>query len=240
MEVQSSRMNERILIFEDEPAIAENLVYALQSEGFRPRRAATAQQGLELFAREKADLVILDVGLPDMDGFDVCRRIRASSPVPIFFLTARSEEVDRVVGLEIGADDYISKPFSPREVTARIKALFRRLAVHAAPAAPATSSGPFVIDEPRRRILFHGTPLDLGRYELGILKALVERPGIVFSRAQLMDKVWEEPDMSLERTVDSHVKAIRAKLRELDSDTEWIETHRGFGYSLRDPAARPS
>ena len=240
MEVQSSRMNERILIFEDEPAIAENLVYALQSEGFRPRRAATAQQGLELFAREKADLVILDVGLPDMDGFDVCRRIRASSPVPIFFLTARSEEVDRVVGLEIGADDYISKPFSPREVTARVKALFRRLAAHAAPAAPVSATGPFVIDEPRRRILFRGTPLDLSRYELGILKALVERPGIVYSRAQLMDKVWEEPDMSLERTVDSHVKAIRAKLRELDPDTEWIETHRGFGYSLLDPGDRPS
>ena len=229
MELQSIPLNERILIFEDEPAIAENLVYALETEGFRAQRAGTARQGLELFARERADLVILDVGLPDMSGFDVCRRIRATSPVPIFFLTARAEEMDRVVGLEIGADDYIAKPFSPREVTARVKALFRRLAAHAEPLA---GSGPFTIDDARRRILFRGTPLDLSRYELGILKALVERPGVVFSRAQLMEKVWEVPDMSLERTVDSHVKSIRAKIRALDASHDWIETHRGFGYSL--------
>jgi two-component system, OmpR family, catabolic regulation response regulator CreB len=230
-------MNERILIVEDEPAIAENLVYALETEGFTVRRAATAQEGLVQFAREAADLVILDVGLPDMSGFDLCKRLRAASPVPIFFLTARSEEVDRIVGLEIGADDYIAKPFSPREVTARVKALFRRLAAHA---APASASGPFTIDEPRRRILFRGAPLDLSRYELGILQALVERPGVVFSRAQLMEKVWEEPDMSLERTVDSHVKAIRAKIRVLDAETDWIETHRGFGYSLKAHASTDS
>ena len=137
--------------------------------------------------------------------------------------------MDRVVGLEIGADDYIAKPFSPREVTARVKALFRRLAAHAEPLA---GRGPFTIDDARRRILFRGTPLDLSRYELGILKALVERPGVVFSRAQLMEKVWEVPDMSLERTVDSHVKSIRAKIRALDASHDWIETHRGFGYSL--------
>jgi two-component system catabolic regulation response regulator CreB len=229
MELQSEPVGERILIFEDEPAIAENLVYALETEGFAARRVATAEEGLAHFAREGADLVILDVGLPDMNGFDVCKRLRAASPVPIFFLTARSEEVDRIVGLEIGADDYIVKPFSPREVTARVKALFRRLTTHASARARA---GPFVVDEPRRRILFRGTNLELSRYELGLLKVLVERPGIVFSRAQLMEKVWEEPDMSLERTVDSHIKAIRAKIRALDPDREWIETHRGFGYSL--------
>jgi len=222
-------MHERILIFEDEPAIAENLVYALETEGFTTRRAATAQEGLALFARESPDLVILDVGLPDLNGFEVCKRIRAASAVPIFFLTARSEEVDRVVGLEIGGDDYVVKPFSPRELTARVKALFRRLAAHVA--AP-ESAGPFVVDEPRRRIVFRGQNLALSRYEFGLLKALVQRPGVVFSRSQLMEKVWEEPDMSLERTVDSHIKAIRTKIRAFDPDTEWIETHRGFGYSL--------
>jgi two-component system, OmpR family, catabolic regulation response regulator CreB len=229
MEVQSEPVSARILVFEDEPAIAENLVYALETEGFTAQRAATAHEGLALFAREGADLVILDVGLPDMNGFDVCKRLRATSAVPIFFLTARSEEVDRIVGLEIGADDYIVKPFSPREVTARVKALFRRLTTHA---AARSSAGPFTLDEPRRRILFRGVNLELSRYEYGLLKVLVERPGIVFSRTQLMEKVWEEPDMSLERTVDSHIKALRAKIRTIDSDREWIETHRGFGYSL--------
>ena len=204
-------MNERILVIEDEPAIAENLVYALETEGFQAQRAATARQGLELFARERADLVILDVGLPDMSGFDVCKRIRATSPVPIFFLTARAEEVDRVVGLEIGADDYITKPFSPREVTARVKALFRRLAAHAGPLA---GHGPFTIDEPRRRILFRGTPLDLSRYELGILKAMVERPGVVFSRAQLMEKVWDVPDMS--RVMEEAYELVEKELMSED------------------------
>jgi two-component system catabolic regulation response regulator CreB len=231
MELQSSEVNERILIFEDEPAIAENLVYALETEGFRAQRAATARQGLELFARDSADLVILDVGLPDTSGFDVCWHPRHLSRAHLLPDRPR-REVDRVVGLEIGADDYIAKPFSPREVTARVKALFRRLAAHAGPLA---GSGPFTIDEPRRRILFRGAPLDLSRYELGILKALVERPGVVFSRAQLMEKVWEVPDGSLERTVDSHVKAIRAKIRALDASHDWIETHRGFGYSLAEP-----
>jgi two-component system catabolic regulation response regulator CreB len=225
-------MKERILVFEDEPAIAENLLYALETEGFAARRAATAQEGLALLARERFDLVVLDVGLPDMSGFDVCRTIRATSTIPIFFLTARSEEVDRIVGLEIGGDDYIVKPFSPREVTARVKALFRRLAAPPPAAASPAHRGPFAIDEPKRRILFRGRDLDLSRYEFGLLKVLVERPGVVFSRAQLMQQVWEDPDMSLERTVDSHVKAIRAKIRAFDAARDWIETHRGFGYSL--------
>jgi two-component system catabolic regulation response regulator CreB len=227
--LQSQAMNERILVFEDEPAIADNILYALETEGFTARRAATARDGLALLASERFDLVILDIGLPDMSGLDVCKRIRAGSQVPIFFVTARSSEIDRIVGLEIGADDYIVKPFSPRELTARVKALFRRLS---AATAPRAAAGPFAVDEARRRILFRGQDLELSRYELGILRALVERPGVVFSRAQLMEKVWEEPDMSLERTVDSHIKAIRAKLRSLDPDREWIETHRGFGYSL--------
>ena len=207
-------MNERILIFEDEPAIAENLVYALKSEGFRPRRAATAQQGLELFAREKADLVILDVGLPDMDGFDVCRRIRASSPVPIFFLTARSEEVDRVVGLEIGADDYI-QPFSPAGGDGADQALSggRR---HAAGRAR-HEQWPFVIDE--RAALSSSTvrrspqPLQ-GSDPEGARRA----PGIVFSRAQ-PGKGVGGPDMGLERTVDSTSRPY-APSPWLDSDTE--------------------
>ena len=235
------KMKKTVLIFEDEPAIAENLVYALETEGFAARRVATAAEGLVLLGTSAHfDLVILDVGLPDQSGFEVCKKIRAKSQVPIFFLTARSDEVDRVVGLEIGADDYIVKPFSPREVVARVKAVFRRLSPpnSAAPTSAATGApgaegkGPFTIEEQKARILFRGKDLELSRTEFGLLKALVESPGQVFSRSQLMEKVWETPDMSLERTIDSHIKSIRAKIRDLDSDAEWIQTHRGFGYSL--------
>jgi two-component system catabolic regulation response regulator CreB len=231
-------MKKTVLIFEDEPAIAENLVYALETEGFAARRVPTAAEGLALLASGATfDLVILDVGLPDQSGFEVCKKIRAKSQVPIFFLTARSEEVDRVVGLEIGADDYIVKPFSPREVVARVKAVFRRLSgagnASTAGNAPASkATGPFTIEEQKARILFRGKDLELSRTEFGLLKALVDNPGHVFSRAQLMEKVWETPDMSLERTIDSHVKSIRAKIRDIDPDNEWIQTHRGFGYSL--------
>jgi len=225
-------MNPKILLFEDEPNIAENLKYALKTEGLTCEHSTTAFDGLSKFKSGSFDLVILDVGLPDKNGFDVCREIRTTSRVPIFFLTARAEEVDKILGLELGADDYITKPFSPREVTARIRAFFRRFNGEA-PKPAARMIRDFEIIEDRFQIKFKNQDLELRRYEFGILKFLLENPGRVYSRAQIMEKVWIEPDMSLERTIDTHIKVIRAKIKGL-SDEEIIVTHRGLGYSVKD------
>lgn len=219
-------------MFEDENNIAENLKYALKTEGIQCEHSSTAQDGLQKFQDGKFDLIILDIGLPDKNGFDVCKEIRANNKVPIFFLTARADEVDKILGLELGADDYITKPFSPREVTARIRAFFRRYS-DTSPAAEAKKIRDFLVFEDRFQIKFKNIDLDLRRYEFGILKFLLEHPGRIFSRSQIMDRVWQEPDMSLERTIDTHVKVIRAKLKKV-SDEEIIQTHRGLGYSLRE------
>jgi two-component system catabolic regulation response regulator CreB len=179
------------------------------------------------------DAVVLDVGLPDVDGFDLCRQIRSRSAVPIVFLTARGEEIDRIVGLEIGADDYISKPFSPRELTARLRAIFRRINREVAPVPEKPDAVGFAVDEDRRRIGYRGTWLDLTPSEYRLLLALVRRPGRVFSREELMGLAWDDPGASLDRTVDAHIKAIRAKIRDAFPDADPIETRRGFGYALR-------
>jgi two-component system catabolic regulation response regulator CreB len=153
--------------------------------------------------------------------------------VPIVFVTARKDEIDRVVGLEIGGDDYVVKPFSPRELTARIKAIMRRSEVSTG--ASATVDAPvFAIDDERCEIRYHGTPLQLSRYEFRLLKVLVQKPGRVYSRDQLMELAWEEPDTALDRTVDAHIKTLRAKLRAVRDDEDPIRTHRGLGYSLKE------
>lgn len=221
-----------ILIIEDEPAIADNLVYALGSEGFDPRWARLGGEGLELLRRENVGLVILDIGLPDGSGLEFCKAIRSFSDVPVIFLTARSDELDRVVGLEIGADDYVVKPFSPRELTARVKAILKRARRGAAPGVPLTD---FELDREGQSVRYRGRPLTLTRSELLILTMLLEQPGRVFSRQQIMQHVWTDPAMSLERAVDTHIKALRAKLREVAPDLDPIRTHRGLGYSLVDP-----
>jgi two-component system catabolic regulation response regulator CreB len=222
-----------ILVVEDEPAIADNIAYALKTDGFGVVCCGTGAEALEALAREEIALIVLDVGLPDRNGFDLCKEIRRTSGVPVIFLTARTAEVDRVVGLEIGGDDYVSKPFSPRELSARVKAVLRRV--------PSGDEGedtrvdaPFVVDGKRRVIRFLGTPLDLSRYEYGILALLLERPGWVYSREQIMDRVWEDGVCSTDRTVDTHVKTLRAKLREVRSEADPIKTHRGVGYSLKE------
>ena len=233
-----------ILIVEDEPGIADTLQYALRTEGYEPVWAATGEAGLaEAEARAPA-LVILDVGLPDGSGFDVFRRLRATRDVPVVFLTARSDEIDRVVGLELGADDYIAKPFSPRELVARVRSILRR-SVRPPPAAPAAAPGPaprpFALDEERRQIRYYGRALDLSRYEYGILRLLVQRPGRVFSRDELLDKVWDGGSDSFDRTVDAHIKTLRAKLKAVAPELEPIRTLRGSGYALSEelPAERP-
>ena len=222
-----------ILIVEDEAAIADTLIYALQGEGFTTRWLSLAGEALALQAREPADLWILDVGLPDMSGFEACKQLRRSSEVPVLFLTARDSEIDRVVGLEIGADDYVSKPFSPREVAARVKAILKRLQPRVPPAAEPPAAGPFRFDELRQQIHYHGQLLPLTRHELKLLAVLLSQPERVFSREQLLDATGVSAEAGYERTVDSHIRSLRAKLREVRADSEAIQTHRGLGYSLR-------
>ena len=219
-------MSKTVLIVEDEQAIADSIAYALRTDGFTPRHVTLGEQALAVLRSEAApQLVVLDIGLPDMSGLEVCRRLRQFSEVPVIFLTARSDEIDRIVGLEIGADDYVTKPFSPRELVARIRVILRR-----AGAAPAPTR--FELRAPEAKVLFHGQPLDLTRYEYLLLKTLLEHPGHVLSRAQLMARVWSAAPDTLDRTVDAHVKSLRAKLRAIDAQADPIHTHRGLGYSL--------
>lgn len=225
-------MKKKILLVEDEPSIIDTVSYALSTEGFEPVLCRTAQEALTTLTSQGAVLAILDIGLPDMNGFDLCRKIRQTSQLPILFLTARSDEVDRVVGLEIGADDYMVKPFSPRELVARVKAILRRASAAPESSPHALASG-FSIDDERVIICFKGSPLELSRLEYKLLSVLIRNPGKVYSRDELMDRAWEEPDMSLARTVDTHIKTIRGKLRGVDSTADPIVTHRGFGYSLK-------
>ena len=222
-----------ILVVEDEPAIADTIVYALESEGFQCRRLEVGAGVAELLDQQPVALVILDIGLPDMSGIEVCRRIRERHDVPVIFLTARGGEVDRVVGLELGADDSVTKPFSPRELAARTKAVLRR-ARHGGGSPPTSHSTAFALDEERRQISYFGRRLDLSRYEYRLLAVLLKRPGRVYSRDELLELVWDEPEASLDRTVDAHVKNLRAKLREIRPDMDPIATHRGMGYSLRE------
>lgn len=223
-----------ILVVEDEPPIAETIVYALQTEGFATLWKTTGRDALAALAEHHVALVVLDVGLPDASGFDVCREIRRSANVPVIFLTARSSEVDRIVGLEIGGDDYLAKPFSPRELTARVRAVLRRTSGRSRPAAAATPSTPWQHDEARCRISYRGRALDLTRNEYRLLGALLAQPGRVFNRDQLMTAAWDDPGAALDRTVDAHVKSLRAKLRAAAPEADPIVTHRGLGYSLRE------
>lgn len=225
----------RILIIEDEPAIADTLIYALKTEGFAPQWCATGNAGLAALEKNDFALIVLDVGLPDGTGFDFCKTIRLRSAVPLIFLTARNTELDRVLGLELGGDDYLVKPFSPRELTARVKAILRRASGQklVSSAGPAGSKESLVVDDERCVIAYRGVPLDLTRYEFRLLKVLAAQPGRVFSREQLMEAAWEDPGSALDRTVDAHVKSLRAKLRLITPEAEPIQTHRGMGYSWR-------
>jgi two-component system catabolic regulation response regulator CreB len=224
----------QILIVEDEPAIADTLVYALQAEGFGVSWVSLAGEALALHERPPADLLIIDVGLPDMSGFEACKRLRRFSDAPVVFLTARSAEVDRIVGLEIGADDYVTKPFSPREVAARVKAILKRAAPRDEPRGAASRErGPFRIDLARYQVHYHDRPLTLTRHEFRLLQTLLDQPERVFSREQLLQAAGVAAGAGYERTIDSHIKSLRAKLRQVAPDAEPITTHRGLGYSLR-------
>ncbi len=229
----TARRRRRILLIEDEQAIADTLIYALRSEGFAIEHHLLGHDGLAAARAGRADLLVLDVGLPDINGFDLCRELRRESQLPVIFLTARADEIDRVIGLEIGADDYVVKPFSPRELTARVRSVLRRAQSNAPAAAPGPcGDGPFQVDQQTQRVHYWGQALELTRYEHLLLRTLLEHPGRVFSRAQLMQRVWTAPEHSLERTVDTHVKTLRAKLRVIHPGSDPITTHRGLGYSI--------
>lgn len=229
-------MPKKILVVEDEPSIADNITYALSTDGFDPIWKGTGKEARETLSGGDIALVILDVGLPDINGFDLLREIRKTSDVPLIVVTARSDEVDRVVGLEIGADDYIVKPFSPRELTARVRTVLRRSSAYEnSPVEEEKGSSlPFRVDEKRHCISYYDKPLDLSRYEFRLLRLLIANPGRVYSREQLMTLVWEDPEMSLDRTVDTHIKTIRGKLKIIRPDEDPIITHRGVGYSLKE------
>jgi two-component system catabolic regulation response regulator CreB len=216
----------RILLVEDEAAIADTVVYALQADGHDVLHYLTGGEALREARRSRFDLAVLDVGLPDINGFALCRELRQGLELPVIFLTAQGAEADRLLGFELGADDYIAKPFSPRELVARVRVALRR------GSTPASAPRRFEHDAEGKRIRYCGQALDLTRYEYGLLAALLQRPGAVLSRAQLMDRVWGEALDSGDRTVDTHIKTLRAKLHEVDGAVDPIHTHRGLGYSL--------
>jgi len=220
--------NGTIVVVEDDPNIADLLDMYLRREGFRVLQASDGRHGLEIVGREHPKLVVLDIGLPgDLDGLDVCRQLRTTSDVPVLILTARHDEIDRVLGLELGADDYVTKPFSPREIVARVKAILRRTGGDARkPVDEVLTVGTVEVDPRRREVRAAGQPVDLTAREFDLLAHFAANPGLVYSRQQLLDAVWGEGWYGDERTVDVHVRQLRKKVGEaLPLKTVW-----GVGY----------
>ncbi len=224
-----------ILIVEDEFGIAEAVTFALRREGFAVTHNNRLDQAMTSLSQKDFDLILLDIGLPDGDGRELCKWLRAQQKdTPVFFLTARHHELDRLSGFEIGADDYIPKPFSVMELVAKVKAFFRRIFKET---SANLQYGPFELDESKHTIKWNDNVLSLTKYEYGIFATFIKNPGKVYSRSDLMYAVWAEPSMSMERTVDTHIKVLRTKIKQIDPEKDWIVTHRGFGYSLRELAA---
>ncbi len=224
-----------LLLLEDDPAIAKTVVFALEREGYAVQHCTLLGDARSAMAAQVFDALVLDVGLPDGNGLDLCREVRASGSTPVLMLSARGEELDRILGLELGADDYMAKPFSPRELVARVRALLRRsnAATSASSAAPAAAARAALIhDAAGHRIHLHGKVLDLTRREYGLLAVLMQARGRIQSRESLLSAVWGLDADSTDRTVDTHIKTLRAKLRAVDADCDPIQTHRGMGYSI--------
>ena len=225
----------KILVVEDDPRISEVLEYALKAEAYEVEKAQRGREAIEVAKRSSPALIVLDVGLPDIDGFEVCRSIRRFSDVPVVFLTSRTDEIDRVVGLEIGGDDYVVKPFSPRELLARIKAI-RRRHDRAALASPENEEetelryGPITMDLEKFRVRCGNREIVLTAQEFRLLELLVRHPGRVFTREQVLNRAWGEGGLVTDRTIDVHVKSLRRKFGKLD----FIETVRGIGYRARE------
>jgi two-component system OmpR family response regulator len=223
----------RILVVDDDPHIRDVIGFALEKAGMTIEMARDGGEALSLFRRRPPDMIILDVGMPDRDGLAVCREIRKSSDVPILFLSARDDEIDRIIGLEIGGDDYVTKPFSPREVIARVNIILRRAATAAPPAQDETplSHGALTLQPAQHTAAFDGHPLGLTAIEFAILKALLSRASAVFSRDQIMTAAYGANINVSDRTIDSHVRNIRAKLARAGCYSV-IETVHAVGFRL--------
>jgi DNA-binding response OmpR family regulator len=224
-----------ILLVDDEDAVQKLLAFPLERDGFRVVQARDGQEALERFAAERIDLVVLDLMLPKLDGLEVCKRLRASSSVPIIMLTARDDELDKVLGLELGADDYITKPFSIREFRSRVRALLRRASAPA-PAAPdeeTIETDGLRIDLARRDVEAHGIPVQLTYVEFELLRTLASHPGRVYTRERLLQALWGGSDYREPRTIDVHVRHLREKLERDPREPQFILTVRGVGYRFR-------
>lgn len=225
-------MAQRILVVEDEQAVSNLLAYNLRRANYEVQLAADGRQAIEIVRASLPDLIILDLMLPEIDGLEVCREIRRTSQVPIIILTAQGEEIDRVVGLELGADDYVCKPFSVRELLARIKAVLRRVPDVSTPFTTISTTNPLLMDVERREVKLKNTPLDLSKIEFDLLNLLMTHPGQVFTREQLLDQVWGYDYMGDTRAVDSSIKRLRTKMRTVDPDVEYIVAVRSIGYKF--------
>ena len=235
-------MSARLLLLEDDPAIARTVAYALERDGLTVTHSLLVHDARQQLQSARFDLLVLDVGLPDGSGLDLLRDVRHAPPtaaLPVLMLSAHGEEIDRVLGLELGADDYLTKPFSPRELAARVKALLRRAGHgngngngHQASAPATSAAAPFHDDEAGQRISLRGQALPLTRREYRLLSHLLRGAGRIHSRDALLAAAWGDDSESTDRTVDTHIKTLRAKLRELDPAREYISTHRGMGYCL--------
>jgi DNA-binding response OmpR family regulator len=225
-----------ILLVDDEDSVQKLLAYPLEREGFRVLQARDGEEALERFASEHVDLVVLDLMLPKLDGLEVCKRLRAESEVPIIMLTARDDELDKVLGLELGADDYITKPFSIREFRSRVRALLRRAAVSRPVDGDANviASNGLRIDIGRRSVEVHGRRVQLTYVEFELLRTLAGHPGRVYSRRMLLEALWGAADYREPRTIDVHVRHLREKLEQDPAAPEYILTVRGVGYRFRD------
>ncbi len=228
----------RVLLVEDDQSIASPLVRGLEREGFEVRHCERGGDALAAFEAVPSDVVLLDLGLPDIDGFDLCRELRSRSEVPIIVVTARGDEIDRVVGLELGADDYVVKPFGLRELVARIRAVTRRAAAGSAEGPSSGDPSPgaprLQVDRRTRRVVVDGEEVSLTPKEFDLLALLAHDPGAVCSRQHILDEVWDPHWYGPTKTLDVHIGSLRRKLR----DPRWIETVRGVGYRLREEGAR--
>ncbi|MBI3072341.1 MAG: response regulator transcription factor [Deltaproteobacteria bacterium] len=228
-------MGARILVVDDERNIRDVVEYALAREGYAVTLATNGVEALDRIASGGIDLVVLDILMPEMDGLAVCRKIRETSALPIIFLSSRSEEIDRVLGLDLGSDDYVAKPFSPRELVSRVKSVLRRASGRGAASGDDRkyACGDVELNLTRHEVAVRGKKVEMTATEFGVLCALLEHPGRVLSRAQLVDRAYRHDNVITERTIDTHVRRIRAKLRPFNVDP--IETVHGVGYKARDP-----
>ena len=233
---QYAQTRRRVLVVDDDPTVAEVVSGYLDRAGYLVDRAADGPEALARAAAHRPDLVVLDLMLPGMDGLEVCRRLRQESDVYIIMLTAKSEEADRIVGLELGADDYMTKPFSPRELVARVKSVLRRSrdadTVYPTEESGTIDASPLCIDLARRQVTKRGVPVDLTTLEFDLLRVFASRPGIVFSRAQLLQRVWDYDFLGDERVVDVHIGLLRKKIEDDPSEPALLKTVRGVGYKF--------